>query len=252
MARAGLAEVHERLLARAENALLEERLDEAAAAIETARKSGVESGRIAFLTAQLAKSREQVKTGAGQVSASRLRTERTASEPEEDHVTPLLELAAQRIDRGASHRTGGRQRALLHAGGLAARSRQRCGGSDAEKTLAMRQLIARSAWRHRSPGFRARLRLGSSGADGIAAAANIDAAQEFARGARRQADTDARAQLLKNANDRLQQDRLIEPANDSAKYYYADIAQPGPRQRWHSPGCCRIWEPVWPPRRGVP
>ena len=37
-ARAGLAEVHERLLARAENALLEERLDEAAAAIETARK----------------------------------------------------------------------------------------------------------------------------------------------------------------------------------------------------------------------
>src|SRR6202042_751454 len=55
-ARAGLAEVHERLLARAENALLEERMDEAAAAIETARKSGVESGRIAFLTAQLAKS----------------------------------------------------------------------------------------------------------------------------------------------------------------------------------------------------
>ena len=63
-ARAGLAEVRERLLARAENALLEERLDEAAAAIETARKAGVDGGRIAFLTAQLAKSREQVKTGA--------------------------------------------------------------------------------------------------------------------------------------------------------------------------------------------
>ena len=42
-ARAGLAEVHERLLARAENALLEERLDEAAAAIETARKSGLKA-----------------------------------------------------------------------------------------------------------------------------------------------------------------------------------------------------------------
>jgi TonB family protein len=38
-------------------------------------------------------------------------------------------------------------------------------------------------------------------------------------GARRQADADAWAQLLKNAGDRLQQDRLIEPANDSAKYY---------------------------------
>src|SRR5580698_2665828 len=68
-ARAGLAEVKERLLARAENALLEERLDEAAAAIETARKSGVEGGRIAFLSAQLAKSRDQMKTAQAQVQA---------------------------------------------------------------------------------------------------------------------------------------------------------------------------------------
>ena len=67
-ARQGLAEVRERLLARAENALLEERLDEAAAAIEIARKSGVESGRIAFLTAQLAKLREQIKTAQAQGS----------------------------------------------------------------------------------------------------------------------------------------------------------------------------------------
>jgi hypothetical protein len=74
-ARAGLAEVHERLLARAENALLEERLDEAAAAIETARKSGIEGGRIAFLTAQLAKSRERTKTAQAQIQQqSRART----------------------------------------------------------------------------------------------------------------------------------------------------------------------------------
>ena len=97
-ARAGLAEVHERLLARAENALLEERLDEAAAAIETARKSGVESGRIAFLTAQLAKSREQIKTAQAQVQQqNRVRTE---PKPEEDQVTPSLTLANQRIADG--------------------------------------------------------------------------------------------------------------------------------------------------------
>ena len=60
-ARAGLAEIHERLCARAQEALLEERLDVAAAAIEAARKAGVESGRIALLTAELAKSREEVK-----------------------------------------------------------------------------------------------------------------------------------------------------------------------------------------------
>jgi hypothetical protein len=61
VARAGLADVRDRLLARAENALLEERLDEAAAALETARRAGVESGRIAFLSAQLAKLKAQVK-----------------------------------------------------------------------------------------------------------------------------------------------------------------------------------------------
>ena len=60
-ARAGMAEVRERSLARAQNALLEERLDEASVAIETARKAGAEGGRLALLSAQLAKAREQLK-----------------------------------------------------------------------------------------------------------------------------------------------------------------------------------------------
>lgn len=60
-ARAGIAEIHERLYARAQSALLEERFDLASAAIDTARKAGVESGRIALLTAELAKGRAQIK-----------------------------------------------------------------------------------------------------------------------------------------------------------------------------------------------
>jgi TonB family protein len=150
-ARAGLAEVRERLLARAETALLEERLDEASAAIETARKSGVEHGRIAFLSAQLAKSRDRVKAA---------------------------QAAAQ------------------------ARSEPKAGGDKVERLL--------------DP---AAQRLGDAAADGISAPADIEAAQTALAAARRQADTDARAQLLKNAAERMQQDRLIEPADDSAKYY---------------------------------
>jgi protein TonB len=92
-ARAGLTEVHERLLARAENALLEERLDEAAAAIETARNSGVESGRVAFLSARLAKSREQIK--AVQERVLQQSRARTAPKAEEIPVAPLPTLAAQ-------------------------------------------------------------------------------------------------------------------------------------------------------------
>jgi hypothetical protein len=56
-----LAETRERLYSRAQIALLEERLDVAGAAIDTARKAGVESGRIALLTARLAKSRDEIK-----------------------------------------------------------------------------------------------------------------------------------------------------------------------------------------------
>jgi TonB family protein len=138
-------------------------LDEAAAAIETARKSGVESGRIAFLAAQLAKSREQIKTAPAQVQQqNRVRAE---PKPEEDHVTPLLTLATQRI-------------------------------ADAKLLEPERD--------------------SAQGADGVAAAADV---------ARKQADTDAGSQLLKNANERLLQDRLIEPANDNAKYFYQTLKQ---------------------------
>jgi hypothetical protein len=56
-ARAGVAEVRARLVMRAEKALVEERLDEAGAAIDTARRAGVERARIAFLAAELAQAR---------------------------------------------------------------------------------------------------------------------------------------------------------------------------------------------------
>jgi TonB family protein len=91
-AAAALAQVREDLLSKAEEALLAERLDEAAVAIETARQSGVESGRIALLTARLAKSRVRAKTAQ---AASRLRDE---SKGAENPVTPLLEVAAPRVD----------------------------------------------------------------------------------------------------------------------------------------------------------
>jgi TonB family protein len=222
-ARAGLAEVRERLLARAENALLEERLDEAAAAIEAARKSGVESGRIAFLTAQLAKSREQIKTAQAQVQQqTRARTE---SKPEEDHVTPLLNLASQRIAEGrliAPERDSARyylQEALRA-------EPQNAAALDTQRILGSRLLEeARGAVDRRD--FAQALIVIESAA-GIAVQANIDSVQSMLSAARKQADADARAQLLKNANERLLQDRLIEPANDNAKYFYLTLRQLDP------------------------
>lgn len=66
------------------------------------------------------------------------------------------------------------------------------------------------------------------GAEGIAVAADIESTQRLLGSARKQAEVDARAQLLKDAIERLQQDRLIEPANDSAKYYLLNLRQLDP------------------------
>jgi TonB family protein len=223
-ARAGLAEVHERLLARAENALLEERLDEAAAAIETARKSGVEGSRIAFLTAQLAKSREQIKTAQAQILQQQ---PRASSEPkaEEDRVTPLLNLAAQRIADGRLLEPE-RDSARFYIQDALRADPQSTAALEARRTLASRLLEnVRSAIDRREFARAAAL---IDSANGIAVAANIESVQGLLAAARKQADADAWGQLLKNADERLLQDRLIEPANDNAKYFYLTLKQIDP------------------------
>jgi TonB family protein len=229
-ARAGLAEVHERLLARAENALLEERLDEAAAAIDVARKSGVEGGRIAFLTAQLAKSREQVKTAQAQVQQqARARPEpktatAAAAAVPEDKVAPLLSLATQRMADGHLLEAGDSARFyVLEALRV---DPQNAAALDLKRALASKLLEdARGAIDRRD--F-AHALVVIEGATGVAAPANIDSVQNLLVVARKQVDVDARGQLLKNANERLLQDRLIEPANDNAKYFFLTLKQLDP------------------------
>jgi TonB family protein len=210
IARAGLAEVRERLLAKAENALLEERLDEAATAIETARKSGVESGRIAFLTAQLAKSREQVKTAQVAVKV------RNTIPAAEDKITPLLKLAAQRSS-DAHIIEPARDSAVFYTQEALRLDPQNAAVQEADNALALRLLAETHSAIDRRDFVHAAAWL--EAAKGIAAAANIEAADHLLAAARREADADAWSQLLRNAGERLQEDRLIEPANDSAKYY---------------------------------
>ena len=177
-ARAGLAEVHERLLARAENALLEERLDEAGAAIDGARRAGVEGGRIAFLSAQLNKAREQFKQAQ---SRARIQTELRASE---DKLAQALQNTAQR-ETGA--------RLLLEA-------RSAMQSHDFDKSSRLLQA-----------------------ATGLSSQADIDTVRAALATTRIEAQTQSREKLLKLANERLQQDRLLDPANDNAKFYLAGL-----------------------------
>jgi TonB family protein len=193
-ARAGVAEVHERLLARAENALLEERLDEAAAAIETARNSGVESGRVAFLTAQLAKMREQVKTAQAQIQLQS--GPQAAAKPEEK---PKVE------EKQATH--------------LAAQASQ---PSPAAQLSQLRQASQPSSASQLPPVARlpANARATAAGA--------AEPARKSPAAASTHTDADAWSQMLKSANERMLQDRLIEPENDNAKYYFLALRQRDP------------------------
>ncbi|MGO9931366.1 MAG: TonB family protein [Steroidobacteraceae bacterium] len=222
-ARNGLQEVHERLLARAENALLEERLDEAAAAIETARQSGVKNSRIAFLAAQLAKSREQVKTAQARTQAlSRARSQPAA---DADPTAPVLDLAAQSMADGRLL-TPDRDNARFYVQQALNLDPNSAAGQEAKRLLAWRLLgDARSAIGRGDFALAASL---IEGADGVAAAADIESAQGLLANARKQADASAGAELLKNAQDRMQQDWLIEPANDSAKYFLLNLRRLDP------------------------
>ena len=232
LARAGLADVRDRLLARAENALLEERLDEAAAAIETARRAGVESGRISFLSAQLAKLKDQVRTAqaaahsrAAATAAAGARS--NAAPAADDRVTSLVNLAVQRIQAGQlvdpDHDS-----ARYYVEAALSIDPNDAAAQDARRDLATRLLSeARAGIDRRDFALAAQL---LENAGGIAAPGNIETLQALLAGARQEAQADAYAQLLKNAGERLQQDRLIEPANDNAKYYLLTLRGLQPNQ----------------------
>jgi protein TonB len=139
---------------------------------------------------------------------------------DEDKVTPLLSLAAQRTD--AAHLVGpDGDSALFYVQQALRLDPASSSAREAEKGLATRLLLeARSAidrrdFAHASGWLESAKR--------IADPSDLEAAQALLATARRQADADAWAQLLNNATDRVQQDHLIEPANDSAKYYLATL-----------------------------
>ena len=223
-ARAGLAEVQERLWAKAENALFEERLDEAASAIDTARKAGVDGGRIALLTARLAKSRDRLKGAAPRPRPSD--DTRPESGADAARRAQLLGLAETRIKEGHlidsendSARFYVREALRIDPAGNAVQA--------ARQSLAAALLAGARADLDRHDFEHAAHLLDA--ADGIGSAANVESGRQLLAAARRQAEKDSWDQLLNTGRERLQQDRLVEPATDSAKYYLMTLrgANPG-------------------------
>jgi protein TonB len=205
------------LLARAEKALVEERLDEAATALEAAGQAGADGGRIAVLTAQLQKSRQRVATvprsasaaapvaGTG-ASASATATATASSSSSasssgadgtsigsgvgaaDERLTQVLSLAEARLKEGRLIEPDGdnalfyvQQARRLDPDGNAAQA--------ARQTLALALLTAvRTAVDHRDWARAASL---VDAAGGIAAESNVENARQYLRTARERADAPA-------------------------------------------------------------
>jgi TonB family protein len=212
-ARAGVAEVRERLLSRAENALLEERLDEAAADLDAAHAAGVDAGRVAFLAAQLAKARTEVKAAA---AAKRASAETAPAESAALQADQYAALALERIhDQQLVDPEHDSARFYVEQ---ALKADPKSGDAlEAQQQFALGLLAAARAAIDRRDFSRASSWLDA--AVGVASPDNIDILRRALDSARREADADAEKQLLKSAEDRLRADRLIEPENDSAAYY---------------------------------
>ena len=193
-ARAGLADVHERLLARAENALMEERLEEAVTAIEDARRSGVESGRIAFLSAQLNKARNGSKPAAllarpaASATATAAATTATAETPHDDTLARELRSAAERLDQGRLIEPEA-DSALFHVQRAIGLDPADLGVQQTRRALAARLLLeARTAMQARDFDNSNRLLLAAAG---IASQSDIDAARSALQSMRNEAQAKA-------------------------------------------------------------
>jgi TonB family protein len=249
----GLSEAQERLLAHIESALLEDRLDDAAASIEAARKAGVDGNRVAYLTAQLAKSREQIKAAAAKAKSrgEPHATDSTSAQPSAsptaaqtasaasgqprgsaaaegaaiNSVTGLLSLAAERIKQGRLVEPEA-DSAVRYVKQALQLDPDGNGAQAAKQTLSIALLVeVHAAIDHREFGRANNL---LDAAEGIVAPANLESNRQLLAAAHSQADAAARDQLLKSALERLRQDRLVEPANDSAKYYLMTLRDVDP------------------------
>jgi TonB family protein len=212
-ARAGIAEVHERLLSRAENALLEERLDEASADLDAARAGGVDAGRLAFLAAQLAKARTQLKAAA---ASRRVPAQAAPTEPGAPQADQFAALALERMhDQHLIEPEGDSARFYVEQALKA--DPKSADALEAQQQFALGLLAAARAAIDRRDFARASSWLDA--ADGVASPDNVENLRRALDSTRREAGSDAQKQLLKSAEERLRADRLIEPENDNAKYY---------------------------------
>ncbi len=243
----GIERVMDKLLNAAEKALLEDRTDEAARLTDIARSIEPDHVRVAFLTTQIGKERERLLLAQARQAAASGKVQEAIAVLDRASVTggsneqfaeARNEIAQKKIDdrvndflRRASDRI--RRNALVEPAQDNARffieSARAIAPNDANVRQAQRQLANRIVAQARSA-----ISAGNADeADRWIEAANesgvgrddITALTREVQRLRIATRAEAMAKLSQSFNQRLAQGKLVEPTNDSAKFYLAQLTQ---------------------------
>lgn len=248
-AMAGLDGIADRLLTNAETALLEQRMDDAARDIEAARTVRPNNMRLAFLSAQLGKERERqliatARDAAAGGNYAKARTLLERAGQGQRTSSPALQQARRELEQ---NRVGNNADSLLKSAG----ERMQQGKlvepeNDSAKSFVLAALAAdpkntaaQQLRRALADQTLLKARAATAKRDFVGAAswlqhaeslgANVRTARKELQTARSSsARTEQQTQLVALMNERLTQSKLLEPAEDSAKYYWLQLKSADP------------------------
>jgi TonB family protein len=239
--------VLDRILTSAEQALLQDKIDDAARFVETARNINPDHVRVAFLTAQIGKERERALLAQARNAAARGNVDQAiavldrasiagsssnvVAEARNDIAQRNADTRVQDFLRRANERL--RQGALVEPAQNNARF-----FIESARALAPNQADVRTAQRALGDRIVAQARtainagnaeeadrwITAAGESGVARD-DINALNRDAQRVRIAARADAMAGLSQSFNQRITQGRLVEPATDSAKFFLAELTR---------------------------
>ncbi|MEJ0036324.1 MAG: TonB family protein [Gammaproteobacteria bacterium] len=244
---AGLDRVLDRVLTATEQALLQDKIDDAARFVETARTINPDHVRVAFLTAQIGKERERALLTQARQAAARGNVEQAIAVLDRASLggTSANVVAEARSDiaqRGIDNRVNDflrRANDRLRAGALVEpaqdnarffiESARAIAPNQSDVRLAQRQLNDRIVSQARAAitagnAEEADKWVAAAGDSGVSQSDVTSLTRDVQR-IRIAARADSMAKLSQSFNQRLAQGRLVDPANDSAKFYLTELAQ---------------------------
>lgn len=240
----------ERLLTSAEQALLAEKVDDAARFVESAKQIEPENVRVVFLTAQIARERERAAltqarnaVAGGNINKALQVLDGTARNGERSplvaetrqelqqlqvdaRVESLLNLAAERLRTGFVLEPA-QDNARFYIESAVAIAPDNESVLRAEREFA-RNLVTRARAALSGGNTDEGERWIGAASDAGASVEEVSLLRRDVQNARVTAKAEAMTRLSRGFDQRLTQNRLVEPANDSAAFYLRQLEQTDP------------------------